>query len=309
MTTAQLSMIAPPPSVEAVLGALTEETRIGQVDFSTRLAPEPEEEPDEVGMASGGAEDDLDDESGDVLEEDQADEDEDDEQDEPEVEMTARVVTLVSVPRTHDDETDDRAGDDEAGDDEADQDGDDGAGQDEAEADDEETGADQPVAEDELEDETPATREPVAAEAPSPLEARIHAPATLRDFQEPALRAEADERPPTVEEIARLVIERMQDAELSMMRHLEAIEAEAARRAELLTAQAELDAELIRLNARREAHSIVTAARVRAGEPAAAEATEDRRLDELAESLSRFAEVVDELRPAGARTVPWGRTP
>lgn len=303
MTTAQLSMIAPPPSVEAVLGALTEETRIGQVDFSTRLAPEPEEVPAEVDVATGGAEDDLDDESGDVLEEDQADEDEDDEQDEdePEVEVTARVVTLVSVPRTHDDETDDRAGDDEADQDHADHD--------ESEADDEETGADQPVAEDEPEDETPATREPVAAQAPSPLEARIHAPATLRDFQEPALRAEADERPPTVEEIARLVIERMQDAELSMMRHLEAIEAEAARRAELLTAQAELDAELIRLNARREAHSIVTAARVRAGEPAAAEATEDRRLDELAESLSRFAEVVDELRPAGARTVPWGRTP
>lgn len=306
MTTAQLSMIAPPPSVEAVLGALTEETRIGQVDFSTRLAPEPEEVPDELDVAPGGAEDDLDDESGEVLEEDQADEDEDDEQDEDEVEVTARVVTLVSVPRTHDDETDDRAGDDEAGDDGADQDH---ADDDEPEVDDEETGADQPVAEDELEDETPATRESVAAEAPSPLEARIHAPATLRDFQEPALRAEADERPPTVEEIARLVIERMQDAELSMMRHLEAIEAEAARRAELLTAQAELDAELIRLNARREAHSIVTAARVRAGEPAAAEATEDRRLDELAESLSRFAEVVDELRPAGARTVPWGRTP
>lgn len=306
MTTAQLSMIAPPPSVEAVLGALTEETRIGQVDFSTRLAPEPEEVPDELDVAPGGAEDDLDDESGEVLEEDQADEDEDDEQDEDEVEVTARVVTLVSVPRTHDDETDDRAGDDEAGDDGADQDH---ADDDEPEVDDEETGADQPVAEDELEDETPAPPAPVAAQAPSPLEARIHAPATLRDFQEPALRAEADERPPTVEEIARLVIERMQDAELSMMRHLEAIEAEAARRAELLTAQAELDAELIRLNARREAHSIVTAARVRAGEPAAAEATEDRRLDELAESLSRFAEVVDELRPAGARTVPWGRTP
>lgn len=311
MTTAQLSMIAPPPSVAAVLGALTEETRIGQVDFSTRLAPEPEEVPDEVDVAPGGAEDDLDDESGDVLDEDDEardedetdDEDDEQDRDQPEVEVTARVVTLVSVPRTHDDVADD---------DEADQDH---ADHEEAEAGDEPTGADEPVMEDEIEDEpqdeTPATRETVAAAAgvPSPLEARIHAPATLRDFQEPALRAEADERPPRVEEIARLVIERMQDAELSMMRHLEAIEAEAARRAELLTAQAELDAELIRLNARREAHSIVTAARVRAGEPAAAGATEDRRLDELAESLSRFAEVVDELRPAGARTVPWGRTP
>lgn len=302
MTTAQLSMIAPPPSVEAVLGALTEETRIGQVDFSTRLAPEPEEVPDGVDVASGDPEEELDTESGDVRDED----DDEQDRDEPETEFSARVVTLVSVPRTHDDEADDGTDHD-------------AADHDEAEAGAEPTGADEPVTEDEIEDEivteiedeTPGTPETVAAEAevPSPLEARIHAPATLRDFREPALRAEVDERPPTVEEIARLVIERMQDAELSMMRHLEAIEAEAARRAELLTAQAELDAELIRLNARREAHSIVTAARVRAGEPAAAEATEDRRLDDLAESLSRFAEVVDELRPAGARTVPWGRTP
>lgn len=292
MSTAQLSMIAPPPSVEAVLGALTEETRIGQVDFSTRLAPEPEpedvDEPDVthaddlVAATEAEAEDD----------EDEAEDDESQETVQAEV-VPASVVTLVSVPAIRDEVEEPSAEETPADEHGAD---DDGPGP-----------ADVPTT---AAVDATETQEIVVDDAvvPASLEARIHEPARLRRFEEPALRPTADERPPTVEEIARLVIERMHDAELAMMRHLEAIEVEAARRAELLTAQAELDAELIRLSARREAHGIVTAARVRAGEDAEA-ATRDTRLDELAESLSRFAEVVDELHPAGARTPSWGRTP
>lgn len=312
MTTAQLSMIAPPPSVAAVLGALTDETRIGQVDFSTRLAPEPEPEAepeptlggyDEVVTLGHGQEAADEDSDGDVDAEDDADAYQDEDED-----ATTAIVTLVSVPDfvAQDDEvaetpqqtprTKRRAA---------------------------KAAAVAPVAA--LTDvptaapvDIPATAAPAAPETPrnvviepvvpAPLQERIHEPARLQSFEEPTGRAATDERPPTVEEIARLVIERMHDAELAMMRHLDAIEVEAARRTELLTAQAELDAELIRLSARREAHSIVTAARVRAGGEATVSA-EERQLDELTESLSRFAEVVDELRPVGARPVPWGRTP
>jgi hypothetical protein len=117
---------------------------------------------------------------------------------------------------------------------------------------------------------------------------------------------------PNVEDVARRVVKRMLDAEHAMLRHLEALEAEAARRTDLLLAQAELDAELIRLNARREAHRIAMAGleRVRAELPAgvAIDATGDttggttdpdqRTLDELTDSLSRFADEVDALQPS-----------
>ncbi len=302
MTTAQLSMIAPPPSVAAVLGALTDETRIGQVDFSTRLAPEPEpalEGYDDVVVLGDG------DEDADLAPEDSEFEDAEDAEDDDQV--TAEVVTLVSVPDlvAHDSEDTEE----EAPKKTARTQG--RAPQAEAPA-----PVDVPVG---APTDVPITAAPAAPETttrtvvdepvvPAALQERIHEPARLQPFEEPARRVDADERPPTVEEIARLVIERMHDAELAMMRHLDAIEVESARRNELLTAQAELDAELIRLSARREAHSIVTAARVRAGGEATVSA-EEHQLDELTESLSRFAEVMDELRPVGTRSVSWGRTP
>jgi hypothetical protein len=97
-----------------------------------------------------------------------------------------------------------------------------------------------------------------------------------------------------VEEVARRVVKRLLDTEQAMLRHLEAIEAEAERRTDLLMAQAELDAELIRLNARREAHRIAMGA----GAPVTAELEADRRtLDELTDSLARFADEVDALHP------------
>lgn len=108
----------------------------------------------------------------------------------------------------------------------------------------------------------------------------------------------------TIEDVARRVIKRMLDAEHAMLRHLEALEAEAARRTDLLLAQAELDAELIRLNARREAHRIEMSAlaevRAEVPEPLGAHAADpdQRSLDELTDSLSRFADEVEALQPA-----------
>jgi hypothetical protein len=101
-----------------------------------------------------------------------------------------------------------------------------------------------------------------------------------------------------VEEVARRVVKRLLDTEQAMLRHLEAIEAEAERRTDLLLAQAELDAELIRLNARREAHRIAMAGSG-AGAPASPAVEADRRtLDELTDSLARFADEVDALHPS-----------
>ena len=100
-----------------------------------------------------------------------------------------------------------------------------------------------------------------------------------------------------VEDVARRVIKRLLDTEQAMLRHLEAIEAEAERRTDLLLAQAELDAELIRLNARREAHRIAMTG-VGASSPGAEALEADRRtLDELTDSLARFADEVDALHP------------
>lgn len=209
MTTAQISRITPPPSVEAVLGALTEETRIGQVDFSSRLTDSEEHDT------------------------------------EPEAEEALEVAS--SPP--HDSATSELA-------------------------------------------EDPAVEvDPAASDSGEEHTAEVHTLVAPTPVAE-----KADERSPTIEEIARLVSERMHDAELAMMRHLEAVQVEGARRAELATAQAELDAELIRLNARREAHALITAARRRAGQPVAVDPAETE-LDEIAESLTRFADVVDELRP------------
>ena len=92
------------------------------------------------------------------------------------------------------------------------------------------------------------------------------------------------------------MVKRLLDTEQAMLRHLEAIEAEAERRTDLLLAQAELDAELIRLNARREAHRI---AMTGTGAPTGPAPEADRRtLDELTDSLARFADEVDALHPS-----------
>ena len=279
MTTAQISMIAPPPSVEAVLGALTEETRIGQVDFSSRLAPEPEHEhvedafPEQVveppaepfAESLPGAGEETEDEVEDEVEDEAALVD-----DEPvpteDVDQVADVVTLTlaAVPPLPEERPSKPK---------------------------KSKKRDLPQAE-------PA-EDAAMDDTHSPIEDRITGPAHLTASARIAqpVPAPDSERPPSIEEIARAVVERMHDAELAMMRHLEAIELEADRRAELATAQAELDAELIRLNARREAHAIVTAAREEAGQPVADDAA-DRALDEVTESLTRFADVMEELRPS-----------
>jgi len=277
MTTAQISMIAPPPSVEAVLGALTEETRIGQVDFSSRLAPEPEPEQHEV-FADAEPEPGV----------------------EPEVEPAVEVAAGAGVETA--DEPDEPA-------DEADEPSDEAYAQPVADVVTLTLAAVPPLPEErptkpkkskkrDLPQAEPA-EDAAMNDTHSPIEDRITGPAHLTAsarMAQPTPTGDA-ERPPSIEEIARAVVERMHDAELAMMRHLEAIELEADRRAELATAQAELDAELIRLNARREAHAIVTAAREEAGQPTADDAA-DRALDEVTESLTRFADVMEELRPS-----------
>jgi hypothetical protein len=335
MTTAQLPRIAPPPSVEAVLGALTEETRIGQVDFSSRLAPEPES--DETERPGG------DDRTPTA-----------DDQPTRTLEVTleeltggSAITTLTAVKDLDEDDGDDTHEDA------------DGAAGTAAEAaapkrtarakglgkglakrrtpkpsepaEPAEPAADTapetaPDAEPERAPEPAPVAEPAAAAAPAArsvetvdeptlpaslvdrVQGPSHQEAPVHETAHGLVMPDPDEHPPSVEEIARLVVERMHDAELAMMRHLEAVEAEAARRCELLTAQAELDAELIRLNARREAHGIVTDARLRAEGDADSMPEQERRLDELTESLSRFADVVDELRPSAPRPA-GGRTP
>lgn len=239
MTTAQVSRITPPPSVEAVLSALTEQSRIGQVDFSSRLAPEPADTAPAGHSGGTGVRRTPAEELSLV-----ADPVEDDEAEREESHSSMSALRAMTEP--------------------------------------------EPVVEDAV--ATPQQERSHEPAPPAQPEAeRVEAPGLALP--------ELEERPPSVEEIARLVVERMHDAELAMMRHLEAIEAEAARRAELLTAQAELDAELIRLNARREAHHILTRARQRAQQGVAV-SQEQRQVEELTESLTRFADVVDELRPS-----------
>jgi hypothetical protein len=82
-----------------------------------------------------------------------------------------------------------------------------------------------------------------------------------------------------LEVVARTAVARMREAEQAMTRHLEAMQHEASRRYELTVAQAELDAQLIRLHARRDAN------------------VGDRRIGEMTELVSDFADVVEGLRP------------
>ncbi|HEY0949957.1 hypothetical protein [Nocardioides sp.] len=134
----------------------------------------------------------------------------------------------------------------------------------------------------------------VVGERPDEVEPRPQQQTTRR---RPAPRTPA---PPVdvaraVEELAAGVMGRIHAAERAALRHLEAMELEAARRYELVTAQAELDAELIRLQSRREAHAIVTAARMRAGELDDYEDPGDigHRLAVLSDAISRVADTTD----------------
>lgn len=310
MTTAQISRITRPPSVEAVLGALTDETRIGQVDFTSRLSDPTDDE--------GTARDDLASLTAPVVDEavEAADLDETDEvliASDSEDGPTADIVTLVLAAPLADEATDESSGSDA---------GEETAGPLTKRAKRRHTRKPAPV--------TPAvepTSVPASEDVAGSLPAILTDTETVltdtdtdtdetEDLEAPASRgrrpilpepldlaallddsAGIDERPPSIDEIARLVVERMHDAELAMMRHLEAVEVETVRRAELATAQAELDAELIRLNARREAHAIVTAARRRAGEEVEADPAE-LEVERITESLNRFADVLDELRPS-----------
>jgi hypothetical protein len=112
--------------------------------------------------------------------------------------------------------------------------------------------------------------------------------------REEAMAADDPHRAPlrSVAEVAAAVIESMHRINEAHERHVESLELETARRCELLTAQAELDAELIRLHARREAHAIISAARLRVGEPDP-DLVETDQLGEIGETFSRFAETIE----------------
>lgn len=306
MTTAQVSRITPPPSVEAVLGALTEETRIGQVDFSSRLTDPTEgdaaaDEPTPALIADTEADEIETETAAEELADAPAGDGEESAYDD---DHTAEIHTLLvpappvasvapvaSVTATEpaSKKTKRRLSKKSAP----------------APAVPAETARVEPAA------DAPAL-EPEAIEAPVQEAAELDEPEVTVRRQRPLLPEPldmaalldssegVDERPPSIEEIARLVVERMHDAELAMMRHLEAVEVETARRAELATAQAELDAELIRLHARREAHAIITEARLRAGQDV--EVDDDQvELEKVTDSLTRFADVLDELRPSPGR--------
>ncbi len=110
-----------------------------------------------------------------------------------------------------------------------------------------------------------------------------------------------------VDDVVSGVIGRIREVRSATIAHLEAIEVESALRCEMLTAQAELDAELIRLHARREAHAIIAAARHRSGLPVRSSADE-QRLRELHEAATRLSEELEALgiRP-GSSDHPFSR--
>ena len=97
-----------------------------------------------------------------------------------------------------------------------------------------------------------------------------------------------------VNDVVAGVIGRIREVRSATIAHLEAIEVESALRCEMLTAQAELDAELIRLHARREAHAIIAASRHRAGLPARS-STDEQRLAELHAAATRLSEELEAL--------------
>lgn len=110
-----------------------------------------------------------------------------------------------------------------------------------------------------------------------------------------------------VHDVVAGVIGRIREVRSATIAHLEAIEVESALRCEMLTAQAELDAELIRLHARREAHAIIAASRHRAGLPAR-NSSDEQRLAELHAAATRLSEELEALgvRP-GSPDHPFSR--
>ena len=97
-----------------------------------------------------------------------------------------------------------------------------------------------------------------------------------------------------VSDVVTGVIGRIREVRSATIAHLEAIEVESALRCEMLTAQAELDAELIRLHARREAHAIIAAARHRSGLPVRS-TSDEHRLRELHDAATRLSEELEAL--------------
>lgn len=261
MTGTEKPRIAPPPSVDDVLSSLTDESRIGQVDFSVVLAPEP-------GAASAAA--------------DAAANRPSTARERHEAKLRAAHVTgAPESPVEPEGEPTVATGAEPA---------EEPAAEEPATEDREKRAPKRPKAKRPKRAPEPVVEAP-AAEAPAVAGPAEPAPAEPAESAEPAEPASTAEHEPTpepapestpeaapeptpehvdvarrVEEVAAEVIARMHAAEHATLRHLEAMELEATRRYELITAQAELDAELIRLQSRREAHAIVSAARLRAGE-------------------------------------------
>lgn len=275
------SLIAPPPSVGDVLTSLTaDESRIGRVDFSTRLAAEAEAKAEAKAAASEAAEATA--------------------PESPAVDAAAaeppEAAEASEAPETT-----------AVGEEAAEESGADPAGQltgevarmaphdvltevgDEPESD--------RASRDELEEVHEAMADavdPTLATGP----ATVVAPVEITAPEPPAPRMPrtvTHEVPHdlvrSVGEVADTVVVRMRQAEAATLQHLAALESEALRRCELLTAQAELDAELIRLHARREAHAIITAARMRAGDGSLDD--ESTALIEMGDALAHVAETTE----------------
>jgi hypothetical protein len=265
----QKTPIEPPPSIEAIL---THQGRIGRVDFSHRLAPEPEPTRDRGEDTARDTTEDTAAAAG----------------------TAGAAAEIAPAPSVEDlvGSTDDEARAQDRAQDRV---------QDRArlrDQDDDRLGLDPPL---------PPLRDAarVAATHPAVLDVpeadltllprrdvspQVSSLLTLVPAEDAATVTE------DIDDVVDGVIARMREVQHTTLAHLEATEIEAALRAEMLTAQAELDAELIRLHARREAHAIIAAARQRSGLPMPARAEDQRRrLDQLGEAAVRLAEELDSL--------------
>jgi len=92
----------------------------------------------------------------------------------------------------------------------------------------------------------------------------------------------------SIEDITRQVLQRIHEAELALMRHVEVAKLEASRRFELVIAQAQLGADLITLRARREA------------------LPGDADTALLTECVETIVEAFEDLRPSGGTGLARG---